>query len=319
MVARAGPRWRRLLAVAGAAAVIIAAALVAVVLAGPEPPPVPSPTPTDVVVSPTPTAAPTPTPPVPAPTPTPGPTTAPTAIPSHPPPPPPAPTPPQPPPPAPTPPAGVPASLAGVEWTTLPTSQRVVALTFDAGANADAVEPILATLATEDVPATFFLTGAWVERYPDQAARIGARYPVGNHSYDHPRFTALSDASIRDQLARTELLIRDAAGRDARPLFRFPYGDRDSRTIGTVNAAGYGSIRWTVDTLGWQGTSGGMSADAVVARVLDTAQPGQIVLMHVGSHPQDRSTLDADALPQIIGRLRAQGYDFVTVTDALAW
>ena len=67
-------------------------------------------------------------------------------------------------------------------------------------------------------------------------------------------------------------------------------------------------IRWTVDTLGWQGTAGHISAAVVVSRVLAAARPGEIVLMHAGSNPDDHTTLDADALPRVISELRARGY-----------
>ena len=77
----------------------------------------------------------------------------------------------------------------------------------------------------------------------------------------------------------------------------------------------YGSVRWTVDTLGWQGTSGGQSSTTVLNRVLANLQPGEIVLMHVGSHPTDGSTLDADALPAIIREVEARGYRFVDLDD----
>ena len=72
-----------------------------------------------------------------------------------------------------------------------------------------------------------------------------------------------------------------------------------------------------MDSLGWQGTMGG-SRDAafVTQRVVAAATPGEIVLMHVGSNPNDHSTLDAAALPGVIAALRAQGYGFVTL-DAL--
>jgi peptidoglycan/xylan/chitin deacetylase (PgdA/CDA1 family) len=209
----------------------------------------------------------------------------------------------------------VPAGLRGTEWSVLPTSRRVVALTFDAGANADGVAAILATLQSEGVPGTFFLTGAWVDRFPAEARRIGMRYPVANHSQTHPDFTTLTDAQIRAELDAARTRIASATGQDPRPLFRFPFGARDSRTIGVVNAASYGSIRWTVDTLGWRGTTGGQSVATVTKRVLDTAQPGQIVLMHVGS-ADDGSTLDADALPGIIRGLRERGYAFTTVRAA---
>jgi peptidoglycan/xylan/chitin deacetylase (PgdA/CDA1 family) len=76
---------------------------------------------------------------------------------------------------------------------------------------------------------------------------------------------------------------------------------------------GYGSISWTVDTLGWKGTSGGQSTRTVVARVLNRLRPGQIVLPHVGSHPTDHSTLDADALPTLITELRNRGDGFTTI------
>jgi peptidoglycan-N-acetylglucosamine deacetylase len=107
-----------------------------------------------------------------------------------------------------------------------------------------------------------------------------------------------------------------AAGADPRPLFRFPLGDRDERTIAAVNDLGYVAVRWTVDTLGWKGTSGGMSAQEVTDRAVNALRPGEIVLMHLGSNPEDGTTLDADALPGMIERMRAAGYAFVTL-DAL--
>ena len=207
----------------------------------------------------------------------------------------------------------VPASLRGAEWSRLPTTRKVVVLTFDAGANADGVPKIMETLQSNGVAGTFFLTGEWVERFPQQTAQIGTYYPIGNHTYSHPHLPALTDDQVRDQITRTHDLIRSATAQDDRPLFRFPFGDRDARTIGLANSLSYGSIRWTVDTLGWQGTSGGQTVDTVVNRVLSTLQPGQIVLMHVGSHPTDHSTLDADALPVLIRELRARGYGFTTV------
>jgi peptidoglycan/xylan/chitin deacetylase (PgdA/CDA1 family) len=87
----------------------------------------------------------------------------------------------------------------------------------------------------------------------------------------------------------------------------------NSRVLGDVNGLGYAAVRWTVDSLGWEGTSGGQTVQAVVNRVLAAAQPGEIVLMHLGSNPDDGTTLDAAALPAIIDGLRARGYSFVTL------
>jgi peptidoglycan/xylan/chitin deacetylase (PgdA/CDA1 family) len=212
---------------------------------------------------------------------------------------------------------GLPGSLVGSQWYELPTTKKVVALTFDAGANADAVPSILQTLADTGVPATFFLTGKWVEVYPEYASRIGALYPVGNHSYSHPDLTTLTDTEVRDEIEKGAAAIRSASGRDTHPLFRFPFGASDSRTLDVVNGLGFGAINWTVDTRGWQGTSGGQTADAIVQRVIDALRPGAIVIMHVGSNPNDRSTLDADALPRVIQEIAARGYAFVSVDQYL--
>ena len=207
----------------------------------------------------------------------------------------------------------MPAALRGQDVEVAPTSERVVALTFDAGGNAAGLESILATLAAEGVPGTFFLTGRWADANPDGVAAIAAAgHRLGNHSVSHPPFTTLSDAAIRDEVLGAEASIR-AAGGDPRPLFRFPLGDRDARTIAAVNDLGYVPVRWTVDTLGWKGTSGGESAQAVCDRAVGALRPGEIVLMHVGSNPDDGSTLDADALPEVIEQMRAAGYAFVTL------
>lgn len=201
--------------------------------------------------------------------------------------------------------------------TQISTSRRVVALTFDAGAGNEGVASIVATLRREGVPASFFVTGAWASQNPALVRALAAVGPVGNHTYDHPHLPTLTDAQIRAQLDRTREIVLDAAGAETRPRFRFPFGDYSTHTLGVVNDAGYLAVGWTVDSLGWQGTSGGMTAAKVTGRVLAALTPGEIVLMHVGAHPTDHSTLDADALPQVIAALRAAGYTFVTL-DALA-
>lgn len=215
-------------------------------------------------------------------------------------------------------PPGVPGSLLGKDLERLPTSAKLVALTFDAGANADGVGPILATLAQKGVAGTFFLTGDFVSQFPQQSRQIvGAGHRVGNHTIDHPHLPSLPDSEVRAQVLGAAQAVRSVTGADPAPFFRFPYGDRTAHTIALINDLGYVAVRWSVDSLGWQGTMGGTrGATFVRDRVLNAAVPGGIVLMHVGSHPEDHSTLDADALSGIIDGLRAQGYTFVTL-DAL--
>lgn len=211
----------------------------------------------------------------------------------------------------------VPPRFLGREVERLNLDEKLVALTFDAGANADGVRPILDMLAARNVPATFFLTGSFVQTFPKKSQRIARLHLVGNHSMTHPDFTTLTDLQIRRQVRRAEAAILETTGEDPRRFFRFPFGARDQHTIDVVNSLCYVPFRWTVDTLGWKGTSGGMTVRKVVLRVLDAAEPGAIVLMHVGSNPDDGTTLDADALPRVIYRLRQEGYEFVRLSRVL--
>lgn len=213
--------------------------------------------------------------------------------------------------------APFPAALKGQDITRIPTTSKVVALTFDAGANADGVPSILATLKSEGITATFFLTGDFVDAFPTASASIAAAgHRLGNHTMTHPHLTQLSDAQVRAQIVNAADRISVATGKPTKPFFRFPYGDRNAHTIELVNAQGYVAVRWTVDSLGWQGTATHTAA-SVAERVVNAAQPGAIALMHVGSNPDDHSTLDADALPSIIDGYRAKGYSFVTLDTLL--
>ena len=207
----------------------------------------------------------------------------------------------------------IPSALLGRDLTTLGTTRKVVALTFDGGAGNDGVAAILRTLAAEGVPGSFFLTGEFVDAFPASAKAIAARHPVGNHTYHHPDLTTLSSSAVRTEVRTAAAHITTVTGQDPRPWFRFPFGAVDARTVSVVNADCYVPFRWTVDTLGWKGTSGGQSVATVVSRVTASLVPGQIVLMHVGAHPTDHSTLDADALPRVIDALRDRGYSFVTL------
>lgn len=197
------------------------------------------------------------------------------------------------------------------------TDRKVIALTFDGGANTDGVEKILDILKDNDIKGTFFLTGKFIEKYPLETKMIIASGGnIGNHSYSHPYFTKLTDEEIGKELEGTEGEL-SKLNATFHPFFRFPYGNRDEKAISTINENNYISIRWTVDSLGWEGTSSGMTKEAVENRVLSKTVPGAIVLMHLGTNPDDKTQLDSEALPEIISKLKKQGYEFTTLTELL--
>ena len=208
---------------------------------------------------------------------------------------------------------GATGAAAFHELDRLPTQHKVVALTFDGGGDtANGTALILRTLRRQRVPATFFLAGRWIRLHPALARAIGRRDAIGDHTYDHADQVRLSSGQIRADVRRGAWWVRVVAHRNPRPLFRFPYGSRDARTVAVVRSMGYVSVRWSVDTWGWMGTSEGQSVASVVRRVADHLEPGAIVLMHVGV-ARDGSLLDARALPRVIALVRSRGHRFVTL------
>lgn len=220
---------------------------------------------------------------------------------------------------APNGPLPVPPSLVGTQWSSLPTNQPEVALTFDCGANDAGIPAILSALKAGGATATFFMTGVFAQTYPQAAKAIAEDgYDIGNHTYNHMDMTQLSTSEAQSEVTQQAQIIESITGRNPQPLFRFPYGDYDNQLVQMINSLGYGYFLQTVDTLGWEGTtptassSGGQTAQSVEARALGSLTPGEIVLMHCGSAP-DGTTLDADALPAVIQGVKAKGYSFVTL------
>jgi len=196
-------------------------------------------------------------------------------------------------------------------------SRRAVAFSFDAGADAGFAPQILDTLKANGITASFGITGKWAEENPELLRRIVQEgHHIINHSYDHPSFTGLStgqppltQAQRWEQLDRTEAIINGLTGATAKPYFRPPYGDYDDSVNADIYARGYWyNVMWTVDSRGWQG----IPAEEIVQRCISLAEAGAIYVFHVGSASQD-----ANALPDIIAGLRAQGYIIGSVPQVL--
>jgi peptidoglycan/xylan/chitin deacetylase (PgdA/CDA1 family) len=197
------------------------------------------------------------------------------------------------------------------------TSRRVVSLTFDAGSDRGYAEHILDTLRDNGVQASWGMTGRWAEEHPHFIRRIADEgHDFINHSYDHGSFTGLSTGTAPltreqrwEQLTRTEMVIRELTGMSTKPYFRPPFGDYDASVNEHIAARGYPyNVMWTVDSRGWMG----LTADAIVERCLDLAEPGAIPIFHVGSASED-----GPALQRIIDGLRERGYSFETVREIL--
>jgi len=203
--------------------------------------------------------------------------------------------------------------------------KKVLALTFDDGPDPTWTPAMLDVLKKEHVPATFFVIGVEVDRYPDIVRREYADGDeIGNHTYTHPDFDQASKTQIEFELNLTQRLLESDLGVKTL-LFRPPYGiDEEPETAEEVanlpipQAMGYLLVAGHIDPHDW-GEEGGVPpppTQVIVQRVLDQIHklPGNIILMHDGGGNRSHTVA---ALPQIIDQLKAEGYTFVTVSQLL--
>lgn len=190
-----------------------------------------------------------------------------------------------------------------------------IALTFDAGGEADCFTDLIAALSRAGVQSTFFITGKWAHENRDCARAITQHgHEVGNHTWHHLDLTHQSDAAIREEIKSTESFLTTLIGRSPRPLWRAPFGARDSRVLNAVHALGYRSIYWTIDSL--DSVDPPKSASFLYNRITSRSNEqldGAIILMHVGE------PATAEALPAIIANLQSRGFQLVTVSKLMRW
>ena len=185
-----------------------------------------------------------------------------------------------------------------------------VALTFDDGPHPRYTHEILEILGEYGVTATFFVIGVNVENYPvafEEIVESGCE--IGNHTYSHKNVTAMSAADIERELDMTEQAIMKHTPKKP-ALFRPPQGAYDARVEEIAQKREYDIILWSIDTLDWAHTP----PDKISASVVSALDKGDIILMHdYTSHGNSAIA----ALRELIPRLLARGYEFVTVSELI--
>jgi chitin deacetylase len=193
------------------------------------------------------------------------------------------------------------------------TSERVVALTFDDGPAPGATGQILAALERSRVRATFFVTGAELEANMAEGRRIvAAGHELGNHSYSHERMVFVTPSRVREEIERTDKLIRDA-GHRGEIYFRPPYGKKLFALPHYLSETGRTSVTWDVEPDSYPEIAA--DSDRITEHVLSEARPGSIIILHV-MYPSRVESLKA--VEKIVAGLRARGYSFKTVSELLA-
>lgn len=192
--------------------------------------------------------------------------------------------------------------------TSLPTEEKVVALTFDDGPDAS-TKAIVEILNNYGVHASFFLTGEKIEKHADVVeAIINSGHAISNHSWTHNQLLKTSAEDLLDEVLRTHKRL--AAYAETPKLFRPPYGLVTEKQMRAITEEGFRVIVWSIDSLDWHLHE----PMDIVACVVERIHPGAIVLMHSGGSLKTRQPT-IQALPFILERLQALGYRFVTLNE----
>jgi peptidoglycan/xylan/chitin deacetylase (PgdA/CDA1 family) len=194
----------------------------------------------------------------------------------------------------------------------VPTNEKVVALTYDDGPHPVYTRQILDILDKYHVKATFFMIGRLMEQYPDIVNDVLKRgHVIANHTYTHPgNIESDTSAQVIRELEQCEQVIERMTGRRAN-FFRPPRGLIDSTVFSIAQDEGYQTILWTVSA----DHHDAPTPELMAQRVLKLNRPGGIILAHDGTFPTRWK--DVAATPLIIEGLKKQGYRFVTIPELL--
>jgi peptidoglycan/xylan/chitin deacetylase (PgdA/CDA1 family) len=191
------------------------------------------------------------------------------------------------------------------EW---PTQRKWVALTFDDGPHPNYTRKFIDLLQSKNAKATFFLIGRQANAFPGLVKELAdAGFELANHSWSHPQLTRISPEKVREELANTSRAIAEASGAEV-GLLRPPYGSTNAKVQAVAAELGLRIINWSIDTNDWRPNA---TADSMTSEILKNVRDGSIILMH------DRHEKSLITTERVIDKLRAEGYEFVTVSELL--
>ena len=186
-------------------------------------------------------------------------------------------------------------------------NDKKIAISFDCAWGNEYTLKLLDYMDEYKVKCTFFCVSFWAEKYPEDLKEIIRRgHEVGTHSKTHPKMSRLTEAQITEELDYSCKAIENITGQKPE-LFRPPFGDYDDLLIETAQKLNFYTIQWDVDSLDWKD----LSASDIAKRVINKTKSGSIILCHNnGKHT-------AESLPLIFSTLKAQGYEFVKISDLI--
>ncbi|MDI6603892.1 MAG: polysaccharide deacetylase family protein [Thermoanaerobacteraceae bacterium] len=184
---------------------------------------------------------------------------------------------------------------------------KIIALTFDDGPSNEFTKKYVDLLKSMNINGTFFVIGKNAEKHPELLKYIYENgNEIGLHSYSHPFMSKLTPEQMVDELYKTQEIVYNATG-EKPSLFRPPYEAYNKTLLQISNALGLHVVLWSVDPDDWKKPG----IESIVNRILLKVKPGSVILLHEGK-PETFA-----ALPQIIQKLKSEGYSFATVSNLM--
>lgn len=185
------------------------------------------------------------------------------------------------------------------------TNEKLVSLTFDCAWGADDIQTIIETLNLNDVKATFFTVGTWVDNYPEAVKLLSDNnMEIGNHSNSHAHVNQMSYGEVLSDMSKCNEKIESITGKQVK-YYRGPYGEYNNTVIAVAKEIGMQVIQWDVDTLDYNGLTG----DEICARIKSKLKSGSIILMH------NDTKYTASSLQQIIDTINGEGFEIVPLSE----
>ncbi len=186
------------------------------------------------------------------------------------------------------------------------TNEKKAALMFNVYEGAENVENILEILRKYSAKATFFIGGIWAEKNAETLLKIAVSgNELGCHGYLHKDHSKMTVEQNEEEIAICTRLVKNVTGERIK-LFAPPSGAYGANTEEACKALGLKLIMWTKDTIDWRDKD----VDLLVRRATKNIEKGDLILMH----PKDQTVL---ALPRIIEAYQENGFELVTVSEAL--
>lgn len=185
---------------------------------------------------------------------------------------------------------------------------RGAALTFDIAGDNEAVTKLLEVLQAKKTPASFFITGGYATDHGDLVKRlIGAGYPVYSRgTATSKQYGTMTAAEVATDLQAAEEAISAVSGQSTKPFFRPARGETSAAQVKAAQSAGFCTILWTVDGSDWDDSQ---TVDGAVARVMEKAKDGSIILLHAGYD------ITPDVVSQVVTQLSAKDIRPVPLVD----